>query len=202
MALEIDKRHTALLAMDFENDIVHPDGAFKDFGFAQMVADNNVLDKAAQLLAAARGAGLTVIYVSVKFRPGYPERPANAGLWQGLHAATALVEGTWGAEIHEKVAPQAGEAVVTKRGVSAFNASDLEQILRTKRIGTLLLAGVATNFVVEGTARQACDLGYDTVIVGDCCASVSQEAHDASLTVAMPFLCTISNLEEVTAALK
>ncbi|MCH7737809.1 MAG: cysteine hydrolase [Chloroflexi bacterium] len=202
MALEIDKRHTALLAMDFENDIVHPDGAFKDFGFAKMVADNNVLDKTAQLLAAARGAGITVIYVSVKFRPGYPERPANAGLWQGLHGASALIEGTWGAEIHEKVAPREGEAVVTKRGVSAFAASDLDQILRTARIGTLLLAGVATNFVVEGTARQACDLGYDAVIVGDCCASVSQEAHDASLTVAMPFLATITTLEEVVAALK
>ena len=188
--------------MDFENDIVHLEGAFKDFGFAQMVADNNVLDKTAQLLVAARSASITVIYVSVKFRPGYPERPANAGLWQGLHGATALVEGTWGAAIHDQVAPQAGEIVVTKRGVSAFHASDLDQILHTSRIGTLLLAGVATNFVVEGTARQACDLGYDTVIVGDCCASVSQEAHDASLTVALPFLCTISNLEEVTAALK
>ncbi len=202
MALEIDKRHTALLAMDYENDIVHPDGAFKDFGFAKMVADNNVLDKAAELLAAARSAGILVIYVSVKFRPGYPERPANGGLFQGLQAASALVEGTWGAEIHDKVAPQAGEAVVSKRGVSAFSASDLDQILRTKRIGTLLLAGVATNFVVEGTARQACDLGYDPVIVGDCCASVSQEAHDASLTVALPFLSTISNLDEVLAALK
>ena len=57
MALEISKQHTALLAMDFENDIVHPEGAFKDFGFAQMVADNSVLDKTSQLLAAARGAG-------------------------------------------------------------------------------------------------------------------------------------------------
>ena len=202
MALEIDKRHTALLAMDFENDIVHPDGAFKDFGFAQMVADNNVLDKAAQLLAAARGAGLTVIYISVKFRPGYPERPPNGGLWQGLHGATALVEGTWGAQIHDKVTPQEGESVVTKRGVSAFAASDLEQILRTKHIGTLLLAGVATNFVVEGTARQSCDMGYETIVVGDCCASMNQEAHDASLTTALPFLCTISDLEEVTAALQ
>lgn len=201
MALEIDRRHAALLAMDFENDIVHPEGAFKDFGFAQMVADNDVLEKTAQLLAVARGAGLMVIYVSVKFRPGYPERPANAGLWEGLHGANALVEGTWGAQIHDRVAPLASEPVVTKRGVSAFSASDLDQILRTKRIGTLLLAGVATNFVVEGTARQACDLGYDSVIVGDCCASVSQEAHDASLTTALPFLCTISNLEEVKSSL-
>ncbi len=202
MALEINRQHTALLAMDFENDIVHPDGAFKDFGFAKMVSETNVLDKSAQLLAAGRNAGITIIYVSVKFRPGYPERPANAGLWQGLHGATALVEGTWGSEIHEKLTPQAGEPIVTKRGVSAFTASDLDQILRTKRIGTLILAGVATNFVVEGTARQACDLGYDTIVVGDCCASVSQEAHDASLTVALPFLCTISTLEEVSAALK
>ena len=202
MALEINRQHTALLAMDFENDIVHPDGAFKDFGFAKMVSETNVLDKSAQLLAAGRSAGITIIYVSVKFRPGYPERPANAGLWQGLHGATALVEGTWGSEIHEKLTPQAGEPIVTKRGVSAFTASDLDQILRTKRIGTLILAGVATNFVVEGTARQACDLGYDTIVVGDCCASVSQEAHDASLTVALPFLCTISTLEEVSAALK
>ena len=202
MALEINRQHTALLAMEFENDIVHPDGAFKDFGFAKMVSETNVLDKSAQLLAAGRSAGITIIYVSVKFRPGYPERPANAGLWQGLHGATALVEGTWGSEIHEKLTPQAGEPIVTKRGVSAFTASDLDQILRTKRIGTLILAGVATNFVVEGTARQACDLGYDTIVVGDCCASVSQEAHDASLTVALPFLCTISTLEEVSAALK
>jgi len=188
--------------MDFENDIVHLDGAFKDFGFAQMVADNNVLDKTAQLLVAARGAGITVIYVSVKFRPGYPERPANGGLFQGLQGANALVEGTWGAQVHDRVSPLASEAVVTKRGVSAFAASDLDQILRTGRIGALLLAGVATNFVVEGTARQACDLGFDTIIVGDCCVSVNQEAHDSSLTIALPFLSTISNLEEAVASLK
>ena len=202
MALEISKQHTALLAMDFENDIIHPEGAFKDFGFAQMVAENNVIDKTSQLLTAARGAGISVIYVSVKFRPSYPERPANSGLWQGLHGATALVEGTWGARIHDQLTPQDGDHMVTKRGVSAFAASDLEQLLHTNRIGTLLLAGVATNFVVEGTARQACDLGYNTIVVGDCCASMSQEAHDSSLNTALPFLCTISNLNEVTEALK
>ena len=202
MALEISKPHTALLVMDFENDIVHPEGAFKDFGFAQMVADNNVLDKTSQLLTAARSSGVTVIYVSVKFREGYPERPANSGLWQGLHGANALVEGTWGSQIHDQLTPEKGEPIVTKRGVSAFAASDIEQILHNKRIGTLILAGVATNSVVEGTARQACDLGYDTIVVGDCCASMSQEAHDSSLNTALPFLCTVSNLDEVSAALK
>ena len=153
-------------------------------------------------MAAARGAGIKVIYVSVKFRPGHPERPANAGLWEAIHGANALVEGTWGAEIHEQVTPQAGEAVVTKRGASAFTASDLGQLLSAAHIGTLLLAGVATNFVVEGTARQASDLGFNTIVVGDCCASMSQEAHDAALTTALPFRATITSLDEVVAALK
>ena len=105
MALELNPGHTALLVMDFENDIVHEEGAFKDFGFAQMVKDNDVLGKTARLLTAARNAGILTIYVSVKFRPGYPERPANAGLWQGLHAANALIEGTWGAAIHDALPP-------------------------------------------------------------------------------------------------
>jgi len=201
MALTIDRAHTALLVMDLENDVVHEDGAFKDFGFAAMVKQNDVFGKTAKLLDATRRSGVKVIYVSVKFRSGYPERPANGGLFGALVGASALVEGTWGAEIHEAVAPRDGEAVVTKRGVSAFYGSDLAPILATARIGTLLLSGVATNFVVEGTAREAADRGYDVIIVGDCCASVSQEAHDASLTVALPFLATISDLDEVVAAL-
>lgn len=199
--MEIDLRHTAVLSLDFENDIVHPEGALKDFGFAKMVADNGVLEKTAQLLVAARGSGVRVIHASVKFRVGYPERPANSLLWEGLHSAGALLEGTWGAQIHDRVAPQRSEAVVTKRGMSAFSGSDLEQILRTNRIGTLVLAGVATNFAVESTARQAADLGYETIVVGDCCASVNQAIHDAALTTALPFLATISTLDEVLSGL-
>ena len=201
MALSIDKGHTALLVMDFQNDIVHENGAFKDFGFAAMVKQNDVLAKSARLLDAARRSGVKVIYVSVKFRPGYPERPANGGLWGALIQANAVTEGTWGAEIHEAVAPQDGEPVVTKRAVSAFYGSDLAALLATGGIDTLLLCGVATNFVVEGTAREAMDRGYNVVIVGDCCAAGSQETHDAALNTTLPFLSTISNLEEVIAAL-
>ena len=201
MTLSIDKGRTALLAMDFQNDIVHENGAFKDFGFPAMVKQNDVLAKSARLLDAARRSGVKLIYVSVKFRPGYPERPANGGLWEALIQANALTEGTWGAEIHESVAPQDGEPSVAKRAVSAFYGSDLAALLATGGVDTLLLCGVATNFVVEGTAREAMDRGYNVVIVGDCCAAASQEAHDAALNTTLPFLSTISDLEEVIAAL-
>ena len=201
MALELDKGQTALLVMDLENDVVHEEGAFKDFGFAQMVKDNDVLGKTNTLLAASRRARVKVIYVSVKFRPGHPEASRSAGLFQAVVSANALVEGTWGAEIHQAVAPQEGEPVVTKRAVSAFAGSDLEKLLHASGITTLMLSGVATNFVVEGTARDASDRGYNVIVVGDCCASMSQEAHESALTTALPFLATITTLDEVTAAL-
>ena len=91
--------------------------------------------------------------------------------------------------------------MVTKCGVSAFYGSDLAALLATGGIDTLLLSGVATKFVVEGTAWEAADQRYKVVIVGACCASASQEAHDAALNTTLPFLSTISNLDEVIAAL-
>ncbi len=75
MALTIDKGHTALLAMDLQNDIVDEKGAFKDFGFALMVKQTDVLGKTGRLLEAARRAGVKVIYVVVQARPGHPEVP-------------------------------------------------------------------------------------------------------------------------------
>jgi nicotinamidase-related amidase len=202
MALELDKSKTALLAMDFENDIVHEEGALKDFGLAQMVKENDILAKVSTMLDAARSAGVKVVYVSVKFRPGHPEVSPYTGPFQAVVVTNALVEGTWGAQIHEAVAPREGEPVVTKRAVSAFAASDLEKLLNASGISTLLLSGVATNFVVEGTAREAADRGYNVVVVGDCCSSMSQEAHDAALNTVLPFLATITTLDEVTAALQ
>ena len=118
MALELDKGQTALLVMDLENDLVHEEGAFKDFGFAKMVKDNDVLGKVNTLLAAARRAPVKVIYISVKFRPGHPEASPHAGLFQAVVSANALVEGTWGATIHDAVSPQEGVRSHTALGVA------------------------------------------------------------------------------------
>ena len=201
MTITIDKDHAALLVMDFQNDLVHEDGAFKDFGFAQMVKQNDVFDKTAALLDTARRTGLKVIYVSVKWRPDYPEINRSAGLFQAVIGANALVEGTWGASIHEAVTPREEEPSLAKRSVSAFAGSDLTNLLTASGITTLLLTGVATNFVVEGTAREAVDRGYNVIVIGDCCASASQEIHDSALSTTLPFLVTVTTSEEAIEAL-
>lgn len=99
----------------------------------------------------------------------------------GRVESALLVEGTWGAEIHPLVAPLPDEIVVTKRGISAFANSELGLILRASNDKELLLAGVATRFVVEGTARDAFELGYRFSVLEDCCASSSVEMHEAAI---------------------
>ena len=69
------------------------------------------------------------------------------------------------------------------------------------RSASLFQAVIEANALVEGTAREAVDRGYGVVIVGDCCASMSQEVHDAALNNALPFLATITTSEEAIAAL-
>jgi len=202
MAFSIDERRTALLCLHFQNDIVDETGALKDFGSAAMVAKQATLPKVASLQRAARDVGVKVIHVAVRFQPGYADMPQNAPLFQAVAAANGLVEGTWGGEFHSSVAPAEDDVVVVNKGTSAFSGSNLREELASAGIDVLLLAGVATNFVVESTARQAADLGYKVAVIGDCCASASAEMHEAALNTAMPFLATVTDSEQVIAVLR
>jgi nicotinamidase-related amidase len=72
---------------------------------------------------------------------------------------------------------QATDHVVTKRQWGAFYGTELEQMLRRRNIKTIVLAGIATNYGVESTARAAFDMGYELVFVEDAMSSFQAEAH-------------------------
>ena len=200
MPVTLDKSKTVFIPCDFDNDIVHPDGKFAGWGFPQEAARRNVLPNTQKLLAAVRQAGVPVVYVKVATRPGMAGNPQNAPIWQALGQAEALIEGTWGAEIHEDVQLAPGEVVVIKRRISGFYHTDLRLALAQLNVTTLILCGVATNYVVEATARDAADAGYEVIIAEDCCSTLSEEDHQASLK-SLGLLATISNSTEITAAL-
>ena len=166
--LDIDKARTAVLIMDYQNDIV---------GMLPPKMQAPLLEKAATVLKHARQAGLPVIYIVVRFRDGYPEVNARNKLFGSLKGSGRFREGTPGAEVHAKVAPQKGDVIVTKRRVGAFSTTDLETILRAKNINTLVLLGISTSGVVLSTTRWAADMDYQLVIVADACADRDAEVH-------------------------
>jgi len=202
MTLSIDRQRTALLCLHLQNDIVDEKGALAlaGFGAAKMVAKHDVLPKTARLQGAAREAGIKVFHVAVRFRPDYSDAPKSSALLRACIDASSLIEGTWGAGFPPSVAPQPNDVVVVNKATGAFTTSDLRNRLSSE-INTLLLAGVATNFVVESTAREGSDLGYEVIVVRDCCTANSEEAHQAALNTSLPHLATIADSDEVIAAL-
>ena len=166
--LAFDHGRTAVLAMDFENDILD---------MLPEKAQGPLLDRAGAVLKAAREAHLPVIYVVVRFRNGYPEINRQNKRFNALRGSGRLKEGTPGAEIHGRVAPQPGDIVVTKRRVGAFSTTDLESILRANNISTLVMFGISTSGVVLSTVRWAADMDYQLVVVSDACADFDDEVH-------------------------
>ena len=88
--------------------------------------------------------------------------------------------GTWGADFYY-VAPQSGEVVITKHRYSGFIETDLDLILRSQGIASLIMTGVASNNCVECTARDGFMKDYYIVFVDDCTAATNSTIHAATL---------------------
>lgn len=190
--LLIERDNTAVLIMDYQNDIV---GAYPE------ALRNELLDKANTVLAGARRQGIPIIYVVVRFREGYPEISPSDAARRGIRESGRLREGTPGAEIHSAVTPKAGEVVVTKRRTGPFSTTDLAAVLNAQGIKTLVLMGVATSGVVLTTVRWAADTDYQLVVLADCCADRDEEVHRVLTEKVFPRQATVVTSQEFLQAL-
>jgi nicotinamidase-related amidase len=152
-------------------------------GIVERFGDSSLLDRVARAISAARAAEVPVIYVKVDFRPGFPEvSPRNRAFAQVIGSGFLGEK----ARVHPAVAPQPGDIEVTKRRVSAFTGSDLEVVLRSRGVTTLVLTGIATSGVVLSTLREAADKDYELVVLSDCCADADPEVHRVLLEKVFP----------------
>jgi len=158
---------TALLLMDLQDGI-----------FGRSTVDPGFIERVKSVKAAAKSAGLPIIYVVVKFRKGYPEVGTKNKLFGALKSANLpFTEEDSATAIHASLAPESGDIVVTKRRVGAFTGSDLEVILRGQEIDHLVLTGIATSGVVLSTLRAAADMDYAITVLSDCCHDKDAEVH-------------------------
>lgn len=176
---------SALLVMDVQEGVV------------ESLGSPELLERLAAAVAAARTAGVRVIYVVVGFRPGYPEVSARNRTFSALADSGRLLE----PRVHESVAPREDEPVVQKKRVSAFAGSDLEMILRAGQISSLVLTGIATSGVVLSTLRQAADLDYELTVLSDACADRDGELHRVLTQKLFPRQATVMTVAEWAATL-
>jgi nicotinamidase-related amidase len=187
MSSEDFASRTALLLMDFQPDILQALSEEKQ---------KSLLKNAKMALKAARKKKVHVIFVRVAFRPGYPEVPVNSRIFSGIAKQGVLVEGTASSDIHPVLKPLDAECVVTKRRVGAFSTTDLESILRAKRISHLVLGGISTSGVVLSTLRWAADFDYDITVLRDCCIDRDEDVHDILMNKIFPRQATVMTVDQ------
>jgi len=173
----------ALLAIDFINEIIHPDGKLSGKGYAAFDGTHGVLDNAAKVLSDARARDDLIVHIKVGFTPSYADWPEGSPLFGAAKQYGALQLGTWATEFHEKVAPHNGEMVIAKHRVSAFFGTSLESLLRNQGVEALSIMGVATDLAVQAAARDAHDRDFAVTVLGAACGAASEEDHSTALNL-------------------
>ncbi len=182
---------SALLIMDVQDGIVER--------FASGAPD--YLPRLAAAAAAAREARVPVIYVTIGFRPGYPEVSPQNKSFAAIAGSGRYTSADPATSVHPAVAPAPGDIVVVKRRVSAFAGSDLDVVLRSGGIDRLVLAGIATSGVVLSTLRQAADQDYALTVLADGCLDADPEVHRVLLEKVFPRQADVVSIAEWTAGL-
>jgi nicotinamidase-related amidase len=187
-AYEFNPAETALLIIDMQRDFLEP------AGFGEMLGNDvsqlrRTIEPNKRLLAAWRGAGLTVIHTREGHRPDLSDLPPAKKVRGGGSTTIGdagpmgriLVRGEAGHDIIPELYPLPSEPVIDKPGKGAFFATDLHAILMNRGIQKLIVTGVTTEVCVNTTVREANDRGYDCLVPEDCVGSYFPEFQEAGL---------------------
>jgi nicotinamidase-related amidase len=185
----VEPARTALLLVDMQRDFVERGGLFATLGIDLTMYDQ-MRPRLAALLDAARRHGVLVIHVQNTALPDrMSDSPAQIRFNLRMHEAARrdgpplryTLPGTPGHEFVRELAPLPGELVVRKYRSSAFWGTNLELLLRSNGIQTVVVGGCTTEGCVESTARDAMFSDHYVVIADDCVASDDRVQHDASM---------------------
>jgi ureidoacrylate peracid hydrolase len=202
----LDPGQAALIVVDMQNDFCDAKGTFAAHG-----GDPSMIQEMAprlqRLLEAARRASLPIVHV----RTHHSDWTDSAS-WLGRHATSYRMcfPGSWGADFYPGFeprvtsdwAPGSHEYVVTKHRYSGFVGTDLDLVLRSQGVRTVIMTGEATNVCVETTARDAYMRDYYVAFVSDCTAAGVRGAHDATLYTMGKHFGRVLTSEEIVATWK
>src|ERR1700674_6118738 len=178
----MDPKHTALVLIEYQNDFTSEGGTLHD-AVKPVMNSSNMLANTLETVKKARELGATIVHAPITFTDDYHELTSEPyGILKGVVDSKSFRKGSWGAEIVDVLKPQPGDIVVEgKRGLDGFATTNLDFILRSRKIDTIALGGFLTNCWVESTRRTGYELGYNVITIKDCAATVSEQAQTGAI---------------------
>lgn len=172
----------ALVVIDPQNDFLSEGGVVWDL-VGEMVVKNQVVDKLQSLIAAAKQAGVAVVYSPHYYDKEYQAWHNNNFIDRVMFERRMFERGKWGAEFHPSLQPDDDTILCAPhKNLSGFHTSDVDIQLRKRGIDTILLCGMSANLCVESHLRDAEERGYEVVVVNDATAGPGEDAYKAALT--------------------
>lgn len=218
-AVPFDPPHTAVIVVDMQNDFGSEGGMFDRAGL-DISGIQACVAPTGTVLSLARAAGIRIVYLKMGFRPDLtdmgpedaPNRVRHLNMFRVGEAAAVpgggrvLVQGDWGTQIVDELAPEPGDTLVEKHRFSGFFETKLDAILKSWSIRHLIFTGCTTSVCVESTMRDAFFRDYLSVLLADCASEPlgdipPRSNHDATLLIVEAMLGWVSDSARFEAAL-
>lgn len=198
--MPFDPQSTAIVLIEYQNDFTSPGGVLHE-AVSPVMAETGMLEKTQTVVGAMRSAGATIMHVPISFAAGYGELTKHPyGILKGVVDGKVFVKGEWGSQVVDCLTPVDGDIIIEgKRGLDAFASTNIDFILRSKGIKTVVIAGFLTNCCVESTMRTAYENGYEVITLTDCAAAVSLEQHTNAINFDFPMFSKPMTAEEFLA---
>jgi nicotinamidase-related amidase len=146
-----------------------------------------LVPRAAALAAAVRERGDLVVFVRTQLRVNGADVSArNVGVQAIFGMGDDFHEGSTGVELDPGLGHLPGDVVVTKKRASAFAGTDLDLVLRSSGVDTLVVAGVATSAMVAATVYDALDRDFRVRVASEVCADPDDAVHDFFISTLFP----------------
>ncbi|MGB1238240.1 MAG: cysteine hydrolase family protein [Pseudomonadales bacterium] len=199
----MNESNTALLLIGFQNDYFHPEGILNG-----VFEDKGQLDTAVtslrELLATFMQKDMLVVSTPIQFTEGYTELDEPIGILQIIKENGAFKQGSWGACSIDAIADY-GEQIRTlpgKRGLNCFSNTDVGELLQSRGIEHVVIAGAVTSLCIDTAGREALDLGYKVTMLSDAILARTPFEQSYYLEQIMPLYSRVTSSAELISDLR
>ena len=200
LAALVDPAHTALVTQECQRGVVGDASALPNLAAAAREALPHVAD----LVTAARAAGAPVVHCTALRRADGLGANTNARLFQYMaKAKVKLIPGTQAAEIVPEIPVEESDLVLSRlHGLSPFQGTELDFVLRNLGVRTIVGTGVSVNVAIQNLAFDAVNAGYQMVIPRDAVAGFPAEYVEAVFQNTLGAIATLTTTADLLQAWK